>query len=192
MKIKIVLIDFETPKWLRKTIAYGAPVIGVLIVGGLALAAPHQWNTNDPLKASDLNGLNVATVGTVRYSVGATKFCGAAMTPTSGAFFDSGNTGYPASKSLCEKTSACNSSPTAHMCTGEELVRSHSLGITGIPIGWYSSGVFGLSSMHQINDCQGWTVSTTAPNSDGATWGVSSPGPGSQSCSTPQPILCCD
>jgi hypothetical protein len=195
VKIKIIVLDFETPKWLRKAIAYGAPIVGVLAVAGIALAAPHHWSTNDPLTATDLNGLNVLTNGSTQYSIGATKYCGQSQDPTAGKFFLGGQTGYAASKALCQAATACGSSSTAHMCASEEIVRSRSLGIS-VPMGWYSTGTLSLPPMgigtgYTVDDCKGWTTSA-AGNDLGATWSTGSDFPGAQFCNNMFPVLCCD
>jgi hypothetical protein len=72
VKIKVYVIDFETPRGLRKTIAYAAPLAVILGVATLVLATPQQWNTGQTLQASDLNKLAVLTNGSSKYSVGAT------------------------------------------------------------------------------------------------------------------------
>lgn len=61
-------------------------------------------------------------------------YCGA----TSSSFTGSAG-GYTAIKSLCQ--TACNKR-TAHLCSGEEVIRSASLGmlpVTGA-VGWYATG----------------------------------------------------
>ena len=192
MKIKIIVLDFETPKWLRKAIAYGAPIVGVLVVAGIALAAPHTWNTNDPLTAVDLNGLNRVTHGSTSYSVGATLLCGVSSTTTTGNIFSGSAPGYAGAKAMCEVSPGCNNSPTAHMCTAEEIVRSQSIGITAPQQGWYSTGVHaeleGGTNL-TVDDCQGWTSTSVF----GAAWGGTTPGsPGTRGCAISLPVLCCD
>jgi hypothetical protein len=193
VKIKIIVLDFETPKWLRKAIAYGAPIVGILVVGGIALATPHQWKSGDPLKSTDLNGLNRATNGTVSSSVGATLFCGVSAAKTTGAFSINGLTGYPAAKALCAASTGCSSSPTAHMCDAAELSRSAQLGVA-IPTGWYTSGVVvpQASPNPLINDCDGWI--SAASTFAGATWVAGGTGtlPSADVCANPYSVLCCD
>ncbi len=63
MKIKVYVIDFETPRWLRKVIAYGAPLAVILGAATLVLATPQQWSTGQTLQASELNKLAVLTNG---------------------------------------------------------------------------------------------------------------------------------
>lgn len=190
MKIKIIVLDFETPKWLRKAIAYGAPIVGVLVVAGIALAAPHQWKTNDPLAATDLNGLNVLTNGSTHYSVGATSFCGLSATQTNGNIIGASTPGYGGAKAMCEASPGCKMSPSAHMCTSEELVRSRALGIT-LSNGWYSTGTWVNATNMNVDECDGWTNST-ATNLFGAYWGTGPDRPGADFCSSMHFVLCCD
>jgi hypothetical protein len=193
VKIKIILLDFETPKWLRKTIAYGAPLVGILVMGGIALATPHTWKMNDQLKSTDLNGLNQATNGTESSSVGATLYCGVSTAKTTGAFSINGLTGYPAAKALCAASTKCGPSTTAHMCDAAELSRSAQLGVT-IPTGWYTTGVVvpQASPNPLINDCNGWTSATNTFG--GGTWVAMGTGtiPSGDVCSNPYSVLCCD
>jgi hypothetical protein len=180
-------------KIIRAAVVAGSAIAALGI--GIAIAAPHQWKASDPLAAADLNGLNVVTYtapdgGAVSYSVGATKFCGTSPTNTNGAIQYAGFTGFLGAKKTCEAVASCGNSPTAHMCTAEEMVRSSQLGMT-TATGWVSTGVAAGISTSVISDCLGWTNSST---SLGATWLMSGVGPMSNalSCSESHPILCCD
>jgi hypothetical protein len=65
MKLKVYVIDFETPRWIRKLGAWVVPMCFVL-GGGAVLAAPptlHTWTASDLLKSTDLNG-NFAALST--------------------------------------------------------------------------------------------------------------------------------
>lgn len=187
-----VRIDL-TPKQkkiIRAAVVTGC-VIGALGVG-LAVAAPHQWKSSDPLAAADLNGLNVVSYTsdagtTTSYSVGATKFCGITPVTTTGAVVYATVTGYPGTKRACENVASCGNSSTAHMCTAEELVRSTQLGVPTAS-GWISSG----TSANSGSDCLGWTNGTI--NWAGAAWTISAVGPvpNTVSCNDMNPILCCD
>lgn len=187
-----VRIDL-TPKQkkvIRAAVVTGC-VIGALGIG-IAVAAPHQWKSNDPLAAADLNGLNVVSYTsdagtTTSYSVGATKYCGITPVTTTGAVVYATVTGYPGAKKACENVASCGNSPTAHMCTAEELVRSTQLGVPTAS-GWISSGIAGGT----IADCLGWTNGTISWS--GAAWlnGASGPVSNSVSCNASSPILCCD
>jgi hypothetical protein len=127
------------------------------------------------------------------YSVGATLYCGTSPSSYTGNItYNNGQplTGYFAAKAICQTSSGCGSSLTAHMCTGEELVRSASLG-TSLPSGvWYSSGAAAQVPSGYVGDCNGWTSTANA----GSEWtaGSSPNGPDYQNCSVSQPIACCD
>jgi hypothetical protein len=180
-------------KLIRAAVVTGS-MIGALGVG-LAVAAPHQWKSSDPLAAGDLNGLNVVSYTTdagitTSYSVGATKYCGLTPVTTTGAIVYATVPGYPGAKKACENVAACGSSKTAHMCTAEEMVRSTQLGILTPNVnGWISSGVVGGNT---TTDCFGWTNGTISWA--GAAWitGASGPVANAVSCNSPSPILCCD
>lgn len=171
----------------QKRIMRGAVVTSVVLASlgiGLAVAKPKQWMGGDPLAAADLNGLNVVSVGNVSYSVGATKFCG----QTKGTF--TGNIGgYSVAKTTCETT--C-SSPTAHMCTIEEIIRSAQLGVPSqSAAGWYAGGFRSNDGQPQILvDCQAWTSANSAlagPATGGGNWA-----PTDISCNQQYAINCCD
>jgi hypothetical protein len=194
-----IRINIDLAPWQKRLIRAGV-VTGAVIAAlgiGIALATPHVWKTSDPLNATDLNGLNVVTVGTVSYSVGATKFCGESPTSTTGSFsYNSGAlTGYQAAKAICQTSTGCNASATAHMCSAEEMVRSSQLGVTVPGQGWYSTGTYATQGAGPVvDDCYGWTAA--AAGDDGAIWSPGAPsGAGDAtilSCATTTPILCCD
>lgn len=55
MKINVYTVDFETPSWLRRAIAYVVPV-ALLCGAGVAYAGvKHSFQSNEVLKAADLN-----------------------------------------------------------------------------------------------------------------------------------------
>jgi hypothetical protein len=206
MKIRVLAIDFETPRWLRRVAAYVVPFVLVAGAVSAVVAAPQQWKANDPLTATDLNKLAVvAGPGGVRSSVGATKFCGPSSTSTNGSFSyttASGTVaGYVAAKAMCEAAAACGSSPTAHMCSGEEILRSVQIGVP-VSTGWYSSTVLASVSTDTLLDCDGWgPTSVSAAGALGSSWGAPPTFPTSMypqglpirtACMTVQPILCCD
>jgi hypothetical protein len=125
-------------------------------------------------------------------SVGAT-FCGTApssdgslpaqLEPNSGNPAVKGS-GYRAGKLLCEKTFG----PAAHICTGEEMVRSAQLGIAiKAPLSgfWYSSG--NMSSDQANSDCQGWTSQSSSRV--GPVWSDTFPNFGH--CDVLRPVACC-
>jgi hypothetical protein len=188
VKIKVVVIDFETPRWARKLAAFAVPLVIVLGLATVVFATPHQWKTSDTLQADDLNGLNVVTKGGVKYSVGATTYCGTGTATTGAISAPNGKNGYAGAKALCEASAGCGASQTAHQCSSEELLRSIQMGIA-VPNGWYS----GLYAASSVSDCQGWSVAGTG--TAGPMWLVPSSGPPFPSytnCSVSNPVLCCD
>lgn len=194
IQIRIDLSPLQ--KRILRSAIVGGGVVAALGIG-LAIAAPHQWNTNDPLKAADLNGLNVISyttdAGTLTYSVGATKYCADSPTTTNGAISYAGFTGYAAAKKMCETATGC--SATAHMCTGEEVVRSAALTVAGSGLyGWYAGsyrsedGTTGTG--HPIVDCSGYTYSGSnngGPIAQSPVWN-----PTYDSCDQLHHVLCCD
>jgi hypothetical protein len=191
VKIKVYVIDFETPRWVRKGLAYGVPLIVVLGVAAVVVAAPVQWSTSETLTATKMNAITVITTDAgVSYSVGATTYCGTGPTSTVGGISYNG-TGYAGAKALCQASTACGSDPSAHMCTSEEIIRSSQLGIS-VPAGWYSTSIWGvagspLSAATNYGDCNGWSVSDSGHF--GSFW---SPNPDTRPCSDSEPILCCN
>lgn len=186
-----VHIEFELPRWSKRVIAIGAPFVVLGLLAVVVVAAPKQWTGGDPLKAVDLNGLNVLDAGANGvYSVGATTFCNASS-PTVGAAG-----GYPAMKALCQ--TACGSS-TAHVCSPEEVSRSLQLGLehTKLPSTlpawyWISTGAVSTASgSTNLADCDGWRNNNAA----GAQLTIDSNGhayPGFGTCSPMIPAACCD
>jgi hypothetical protein len=85
-------------------------------------------------------------------------FCGSSTSMTTGRISepDSGIVGYRATKLLCQ--GICGS-PTAHMCSGTELVRTVELGVE-LPSAylWYSTGVGSYDEGYIWNDCNGWNL----------------------------------
>ncbi len=58
MKLKLVIVDLEIPKHVkRRMLRIGLPVAVLLICGGVVLAAGlHTWSDGDTLASTDLNG----------------------------------------------------------------------------------------------------------------------------------------
>jgi hypothetical protein len=193
MKIKVYVIDFETPRWARRLVAFAAPAVVLFGLAAVVIAAPTQFTSGAPLTHEALQSLNTVTTNAgAKYSVGATLYCGSSTPPTNGQTTG----GYKGAKALCE--AACKS-PTAHMCTGEEMVRSSQLGLIDPDGGaaWYSSGAnavaqVGVSFSSQrtyvyvVDDCAGWT----STSSNGASWATGQPN--YSTCTSLQSILCCD
>ena len=186
VRIELTRAQRRVARWLGlATVSLGVTGIGV------ALAAPAQWTTSEPLTASKLNGLTVLSVGDAgSYSVGATMYCGVTPSTNGGLSTVSGaGAGLRKAKHACE--TAC-ASATAHMCTGDELARSAALG-TGAD-GWYLSGSTDWAGPNPptiINgsDCQGFTQASNA--NGGAVW-QSTGNHGVDSCDISHPVVCCD
>jgi hypothetical protein len=153
-------------------------------------AASGDWPGSIPL--ARVTGLQASISNPVvtrkgrQYSLGAT-FCGVTATPTSGAIFN----GYLGAKTSCEGTSACGNSPSAHMCSAEEVVRSMAVGIAPPTTpAWYSAG-FLSGGGGALFDCAGWTTASGA--SYGWIWpNVSLTALGYDSCGAQHVIACCD
>jgi len=189
MKLKIVVIDFEAPRWLRRTFAVAAPAVAILATGVVLASPPKQWATNDPLTATDLNALNVISVNGVKYSVGATHYCGTGPSMTDGLFSFQGKTGYPAAKAMCQQSLGCNSSPTAHMCDSVEITRSMQLGDAVPNNAWYSVPLQAtIPGSFITDDCTGWAYNVSGDY--GPVLLASHPAEGN--CSVARPVSCCD
>jgi hypothetical protein len=130
--------------------------------------------------------------GTLTRSVSG-LFCGAtpSASPYTGKITDpiSGAVGYLATKLICQ--GICGS-PTAHMCSGQELVSSEELGVS-VPYAstmWYSTGGWSLqTSGTNVDDCRGWTAEDSS--AAGLIWAGDYPN-GTITCANPYQIACCD
>ncbi len=183
-KLKIE-VDVELPAWAKKALRVGIPIAAISISGAV-FATPKQWTTGDPLTASDLNNLTVLTANGVKYSIGATHYCGMGPVFTSGNFNFSTKTGFAAAKAMCE--SSCSDS-TAHMCSAEELARSQQLR-TVAGAGWYTTRdiAAGSTAGTELNDCKDWTSagSTDLGMNFNSTMALST------TCNITTKVLCCD
>lgn len=124
-------------------------------------------------------------------------YCGATGSTTGAISAQAGAlNGYRAAKYLCEQTCA---SATAHMCTGDEAVRSHELGVN-VPGGWMKSSTglhytIGGGGTGQLFNCYGWTNGTrmvSGYTQFGGYFDLTVGGYGSHYCDVTFPILCCD
>ena len=96
-------------------------------------------------------------------------------------------TGYRAGKILCEAT--CGK-PNAHMCTGNELVRTRQVSGAGDPnpVGWIAVGVRADFGARIGDECGGFT---SASNTQvGPIW--SGTNPALNTCDTIAGVLCCE
>jgi hypothetical protein len=119
------------------------------------------------------------------YSLNA-RYCGSTAA-TTGAVADGALTGIPATKSLWQK--ACGASPSAHMCTTNEVQRHIATGGTVPGTSWYTAGMWTYDGAHVINDCVSWT--SAAATALGPVSYTADPAH-DDLCSNPFPILCCD
>jgi hypothetical protein len=187
-----VSIDFETPRWLTKSIVVAIPVVVLTGVTILATARPVDFSSPPRHSATprELNSLNAVTnhAGVQQYAVGATVYCGTTRSTSTGNLG-----GYAGARGMCRTSGVGTSTSTAHMCTAEEMIRSASL-LLNPPEpanGWYAVGAFAVGALPggaPIDDCAGWTTSDSGHR--GANWRET--GPGSASCATPRSIMCCD
>lgn len=195
MKIRVYVIDLETPRWLRRAIAWAVPLLAIVGGGTWVLASPTKFSQGQVLSHAALQSLNIATNGNAHYSVGATLYCGQTAATFPGQI-DKTN-GYSVAAAQCQTVSGC--SVTAHMCTSEELVRSTAVGIVIAPMqaGWYATGEARVVALDNQNnpivsaDCAGYTDSGQPfSNSDmGSIWSGT---PSLDTCQHSHPILCCD
>jgi hypothetical protein len=139
------------------------------------------------------------TVSGVQYSVGATKYCGASPWVTTGAISFNGAVGYAGAKAACQACADCGNSPSAHMCTAQEIIQSAQLGLQNtLPQGWYSSGLGTFGNSNEEGDCNGWESGSdfgvVGPDwTSGFVANVGAvPAPGLSPCTAIRPILCCD
>ncbi len=180
-----------------RSLLVAIPVASVVGLTALAYAAVQKFNAGDPLTATKMNAnfdelqtrlaaveaFQARATGNGTYSVGAV-YCGAT------AATDGKLNGYSGAKGLCAPH--CGNSPTAHMCTSEELVRTQQRGIA-IPVasGWYSRGIYAVNGASPIRDCLGWANNTSGEL--GGVWEIAGGGPdGVAACSTAIPAFCCD
>lgn len=180
-----------TASGARRLLIVGSTLI-VLGTAAVCLATPHTFSKGDLLTAADLNNLAVVanTKNGKTYSRGALFVKATPMTaPDGGAISYNGDikgsssNGYVNAKALCETTVG---SPSAHMCTGDELVRSEQLGIT-VPNGWYAAGAWHYNPSGE-GTCSGWISSNSSDS--GSYWNNGAPG--SASCAAGSRVLCCD
>jgi hypothetical protein len=220
MRLKI---DIEIPQWTRWLV--GGIAVGLALGLGAwrvyaAVSVKTNWQPGDALKAADINsnfqtlqdaintintsiapGAKVyAMTNGKKYSINAT-YCGATLA-TNGAISQGGLVGYAAAKAACETT--CGSS-SAHMCSGEEIVRHVSMGGT-IPTGqgWIAAAA-SVNDSYPVqtdgtkvsctSDCLGFEASTNiACSAAGLSFGTVWQGSWftQLGCDQTAPIYCCD
>lgn len=123
----------------------------------------------------------------VRYSTHAVFKRSTSRTDYTGALALGALTQYAAAKRICELELG---TPTAHMCTTEEMARSFQLGLRPSVTGWVAAGVSAgpAGSYATLNDCSGWQVGNAT--SSGVAW--NSDAPQIYTCNLPTAIHCCD
>lgn len=220
MKTKRRMIHIELLPPLEHRLLRVVILLCILGASGRADAALKEFEDNQVLTADDLNqnfeevdtrvsSLTAAVEalqkrldaieetdprlvierGESQYSLGAT-LCG--LGPfTSGQITG----GYSGAKALCEQ--ACGGSPTAHMCSTDEMVRSEQMGISpefvDTDAAWISTGVFASegdpdADVPLLFDCAGWSNNTNEQS--GVLWKAGRPG--INFCAGEYPIACCD
>ena len=123
----------------------------------------------------------IITRNSKKWSLGAV-FCGR-TSPTTGQIAN----GYAGAKALCETSCA---SPSAHMCTSEDVIRSAQMGIT-VQQGWYSTFTNSIVGTNQAaEDCVAWT--SAAAGVSGAFVPTGTFFPNSATCDQSFPVICCD
>jgi hypothetical protein len=214
VKLKIVIVDLELSTKAKKRLAFGVPLALILASGAIAFAGinwtpPHEWSNDaganyagPSLKASDLddNFNTLADAGATLQAqvdglqgqitalqVGAATFCGV-TSPVDGKIGS-----YALAQQACASVANCTAS--AHMCSGDELVRSAQMGNRPGVNGWYSlgAGIAGTTNSPEVpTDCVGWT------NNDSTVYGPNWTNQGSYSaplgapCDGALAILCCE
>jgi hypothetical protein len=173
----------------------------VVLTGAFALLAAMAldadasittFNAGDPLSSATMNanfadlngrvtqlqtGRVVVTINGKSYSVGATVY----KKVTGSTYNGQQINGYSGAKSLCETAVG---SPSAHMCSAEEVQRSLQAGLA-LQSGWYETATYAYANTVDIWDCGGWTGTTL----DAAWWNGH---PSIDACTTLHPLLCCD
>lgn len=203
MQINIQLVALDLSPRQKRIIRHGV-VAGAVIAAlgvGMALAAPIDttWiGPNKPVTSTDLkgdldglqaqisSGRAVVMINGKSMSVGATVYKANTTSTYTGAQVG----GYAGGKALCE---TAVSSPSAHMCTPQEVLRSAAVGITPPPTpGWLSTGIISdvaTNPASTLNDCTGFT--SAAQSSSGQVVG-NSWAPSEVRCVFAQQVLCCD
>ncbi len=170
------------------------------VLAGATVAAwadvPNAFKAGDLLSANTLNAnfvdidkwraRPVVTRGGKKYSLGAT-YCGSTTTTTNGQITQ----GYAGTKVLCEAVAACSNSPSAHMCTSDEMVRSSVLGIVPAANVWFSAGggMF-YNGTYDQDDCGGWVSASNTRY--GAFWSGQFNHGSATVCTATMPVACCD
>ncbi|MFO0611401.1 MAG: hypothetical protein U0414_02350 [Polyangiaceae bacterium] len=170
--------------WIKPNLSISATKLAALFEeAGNRLTALENGAASLETDVTALKTKLVVTKNGKKWSLGAT-YCGETA-PTDGSAG-----GYTTTKTLCEQPSTGCVSTSAHVCTGEELLRSVASGIPLPSGGWYNGGTyFGDINGIAIYDCGAWA--SAAANVEGSYWAGGS-GPTATPCNGSHPILCCD
>lgn len=200
MRIRIN-VDFEMSPRVKRALMLSAP-LAIVLAGSIAYAGvPTVFKDGDTLSAQALNddfaavdqrlakleAFSSKATADGGFSAGAV-YCGATgNTVADLSSLAANGSGYGKARAQCQTT--C-SSPSAHMCSGDELTRTSQLGTTSMPSGWYTSGAASAISGGTNNyECMGWTNGTASYY--GSAWG-STDVPSFAPCNTSYPVLCCN
>jgi hypothetical protein len=195
-------VDVEVSERVKRLARLAVPAF-VLFGGSVAFAGvPTTFKDGDTLSAQAMNenfasvdarlGVvegRVSTKASGAYKAGAT-YCGLTATTTGDMSGIGGSgSGYAKPRAPCQ--AACGGSTSAHMCSGDELVRSAALG-GAIPSGWYATAVGRLWTDHTVEsqECDGYQSATAAQV--GSWWAGTVNRPRNAYCSESHPVLCCD
>ena len=174
----------------------------VLGATGQVAAAPEPglrtFEQGKPIVADDFNvnfGLIEARLEALeaRADLDSTYSTGAIYRGATASTFTGALGGYEGAKQACETALG---SPTAHMCTAEELVRTHA---TGNPVGngvdamWHATGSRAMwppNAPIAVSDCQSFTEPSN--QAQGASISVQGALMQVTTCDSSMKIACCD
>lgn len=197
-----IRIEIRIDRDVARRALIALAVLAVLVTAGVGFAVPTTFNDGQVLKAADLNAdfgnletrvaaleafKSAATQGGT-YSVGG-AICGVTDKTTGDMLgLTTQGAGLVKAKAACAAVTSC--SPTAHMCTIDEVARSLATGNPNAGAsGWMVAGGLGVSLQYTgyTNSCMGFTS-----NSLNFQAGVGGVAGDYASCNTYMPVLCCD
>ena len=193
-----ILIDIEITTRAKRAIRWvllpAAAFLGTVTVAHATLdPAPSTWAISGrPISANSLArnlvqlDSRVTTLEDFQKKVTSSGgFSGGAtfVKQTSTTYLGGAVGGYVGARNKCQSAVGTTS---AHMCSGEETIRSAQLGMLGTADGYFSTAdaIYGTPN----DDCYGWTDSTGAHYGEYWAFGRAN----ASGCVTPHPILCCD
>ncbi len=216
--MKIYVIDFEFSLRTKRVLSWvGVPALALGVAAAAFGAVPHSLTAGNPIRAQELmdnfNDLDTRVAAATERSHSGARisvkgiWCGESTATTTGRIEDlaAGVHGYEAARNICR--SACGNSPTAHMCSAEEMVRSAQIGaVVGTNYYWVSAGVpipapGQPTPTRPTGDCSGWRSSSSTEfglvwfgaGQDACAAGVPGPCPNFTNCGdSTVHIACCD